>query len=159
MYKRQEPDRTKLIDILWDVQRESGYISAEAAAGIADWLGLSVEDVLETATFYHFFHTTPSGRHRIYLSNTVIAKMHGYRQVYEALELDTGTRFGGPGSVDFGLFETACIGLSDHEPATVSYTHLDVYKRQVLRSLLCRTSDTDYPSGGFRPWSSPRCTP
>jgi [NiFe] hydrogenase diaphorase moiety large subunit len=112
-----EPDRAGLIDILWDVQRESGYISVEAAAGIADWLGLSVEDVLETATFYHFFHTTPSGRHRIYLSNNVIAKMHGYRRVYEALELDTGTQFGGPGSADFGLFETACIGLSDHEPA------------------------------------------
>ena len=95
---RHEPDRTGLIDILWDVQRELGYISAESAAGIADWLELSVDDVLETATFYHFFHTTPSGRHRIYLSNTVIAKMHGYRRVYEALELDTGTRFGGPGS-------------------------------------------------------------
>ena len=79
---RHERDRAGLIDILWDVQRESGYISAESAAGIADWLGLSVEDVLETATFYHFFHTTPSGRHRIYLSNNVIAKMHGYRQVY-----------------------------------------------------------------------------
>jgi [NiFe] hydrogenase diaphorase moiety large subunit len=68
-------------------------------------------------TFYHFFHTTPSGRYRIYLCNTVIAKMHGYRQVYEALERETGTRFGGPGSPDFGLFETPCIGLSDHEPA------------------------------------------
>ncbi|MGA9490499.1 MAG: NAD(P)H-dependent oxidoreductase subunit E, partial [Mycobacterium sp.] len=114
---RHERDRAGLLDILWDVQRESGYISAESAAGIADWLGLSVEDVLETATFYHFFHTTPSGRHRIYLSNNVIAKMHGYREVYQALELETGTRFGGPGSDDFGLFETACIGMSDHEPA------------------------------------------
>ncbi len=114
---RYARDRTGLIDILWDVQRESGYISAQAAAGIADWLGLSVGDVLETATFYHFFHTTPSGRHRIYLSNTVIAKTRGYRQVYAALEDVTGTRFGGPGSADFGLFETACIGLSDHEPA------------------------------------------
>ncbi len=114
---RHECDRAVLLDILWDVQRESGYISAEVAAAIADWLGLSVEDVLETATFYHFFHTTPSGRHRIYLSNNVIAKMRGYRQVHEALEIDTGTRFGGPGSADFGLFETACIGLSDHEPA------------------------------------------
>jgi len=43
--------------------------------------------------------------------------MHGYQQVYEALERETGTRFGGPGSADFGLFETACIGQSDHEPA------------------------------------------
>ena len=31
-----EPNRTGLIDILWDVQRESGYISREAAAGIAE---------------------------------------------------------------------------------------------------------------------------
>ena len=37
--------------------------------------------------------------------------------MHEALERETGTRFGGPGSADFGLFETACIGLSDHEPA------------------------------------------
>lgn len=114
---RYTRDRTGLIDILWDVQRESGYISAEAAGGIADWLGLTAGDVLETATFYHFFHTTPSGRHRIYLSNNVIAKTRGYRQVYAALEGATGTRFGGAGSADFGLFETACIGLSDHEPA------------------------------------------
>ena len=105
-----EPDRTRLIDILWDVQREFGYISADAAAGIADWLGLSVEDVLETATFYHFFHTTPSGRHRIYLSNTVIAKMHGHRQVYEALELDTGTRFGGPGRPISGFLKPRASG-------------------------------------------------
>ncbi|MDH6247207.1 NAD(P)H-dependent oxidoreductase subunit E [Mycobacterium sp. OTB74] len=114
---RHPRDRTRLIDILWDVQRSYGHIPAEAAQTIASWLGLTPEDVLETATFYHFFHTTPSGRYRIYLSDTVIAKMHGYKQVYEALERETGTRFGGPGSADFGLFETACIGLSDHEPA------------------------------------------
>ncbi|OIN78928.1 NAD(P)H-dependent oxidoreductase subunit E [Mycobacterium malmoense] len=110
-------ERTELLDILWSVQRDAGYISGEAAAGIADWLGMSAEDVLETATFYHFFHTTPAGRIRIYLSNTVIAKMHGYNQVYEALERATGTRFGARGWADFGLFETACIGMSDHEPA------------------------------------------
>ena len=114
---RHPNDRTGLIDILWDVQRSCGYISGDAAQTIGSWLGLTADDVLETASFYHFFHTTPSGRCRIYLCDTVIAKMHGYQQVYEALERETGTRFGGPGSADFGLFETACIGLSDHEPA------------------------------------------
>ena len=114
---RHAKQRTELIDILWDVQRSYGYIPADAAQTIASWLGLAAEDVLETATFYHFFHTTPSGRYRIYLCNTVIARMHGYQQVYETLERETGTRFGAPGSADFGLFETACIGLSDHEPA------------------------------------------
>lgn len=110
-------ERTELIDVLWAVQRNVGHISADTAAAIADWLGLSTDDVLETATFYHFFHTTPSGRHRIYLSNTVIGKMNGYQQVYDALERETGTQFGGPGSADFGLFETSCIGMSDREPA------------------------------------------
>ena len=113
----RDRDRTELIDVLWAVQRNVGHISADSAAAIADWLGLSTDDVLETATFYHFFHTTPSGRHRIYLSNTVIGKMSGYQQVYDALERETGTQFGGPGSADFGLFETACIGMSDREPA------------------------------------------
>ena len=114
---RRAGDRTGLMDILWDVQRGYGHISAEAAEAIASRLGTTPEDVLETASFYHFFHTTPSGRYRIYLCDTVIAKMHGYQKVHEALERETGTRFGGPGSADFGLFETACIGLSDHEPA------------------------------------------
>ena len=78
---------------------------------------MAVEDVLETATFYHFLHTTPSGRYRIYLSKTVIAKTRGYREVYEALEAETGARFGGSGNADFALSETACIGLADQEPS------------------------------------------
>lgn len=110
-------DRTGLLDMLWDVQRRIGYIPPEAAAAIADRLALSVEDVLETATFYHFFHTAPAGHNRIYLSNTVIAKMCGYDDVYAALERETGVRFGDHASAEFGLFETACIGLSDQEPA------------------------------------------
>ncbi len=75
-------------------------------------------DIVETASFYHFFHSTPTGRHRIYLSNTVIAKMNGYQAVYDALERETGVRFGETdGAGMFGLFETPCIGLSDQEPA------------------------------------------
>jgi [NiFe] hydrogenase diaphorase moiety large subunit len=114
---RHAKDRTELIGILWDVQRSYGHIPPEAVQAIASRLGLAREDVLETATFYHFFHTAASGRNRIYLSNTVVAKLRGYQQVHDALEQETGAQFGGPGSADFGLFETACIGLSDHEPA------------------------------------------
>jgi len=114
---RYGKDRTELMDILWDIQHSCGYIPAEAVSVVAVRLGLTPEDVMETATFYHFFHTKPSGRYRIYLCDTVIAKMHGYQEVHEALERETGTRFNGPGSEDFGLFDTACIGVSDHEPA------------------------------------------
>ena len=85
---------------------------------MATALNRSPLDIVETASFYHFFHSKPSGRHRIYLSNTVIAKMCGYQSVYDALERETGVRFGETAEAAmFGLFETPCIGLSDQEPA------------------------------------------
>ncbi len=115
--RRYGRDRTELLAILWEIQRGDGYVGPDAAREVANWLGMAVEDVLETATFYHFLHTTPSGRYRIYLSKTVIAKTRGYREVYEALEAETGARFGGSGNADFALSETACIGLADQEPS------------------------------------------
>ncbi|HYO01402.1 MAG TPA: NAD(P)H-dependent oxidoreductase subunit E [Mycobacterium sp.] len=113
---RYSKDRTDLIDILWDVQHRYGHIHQDAVRAVADQLGLAPGDVMETASFYHFFHTEPTGRYRIYLSDNVIAKMYGFQQVRDALERRTAARFGGPGTAEFSLFETACIGLSDQEP-------------------------------------------
>lgn len=111
-------NRTRLLDILRDVQCRFGHISGEAAGLLGAALDMSVLDILETASFYHFFHTEPSGRFRIYLSNSVVSRMNGYQLVYDALESATGTRFGEPDATGmFGLFETACVGLSDQEPA------------------------------------------
>jgi len=111
-------DGTRLIDILWDVQHLCGHIPDEHLPQIATGLNRSPLDIVETASFYHFFHRKPSGRHRIYLSNKVIAKMSGYQAVYDTLERETGVRFGETDDAGmFGLFETPCIGLSDQEPA------------------------------------------
>lgn len=116
--RRHSYDGTRLIDILWDVQHLYGYIPDEHLPHMAAALNRSPLDIVETASFYHFFHTTPSGRLRIYLSNTVIAKMNGYQAVRDALERETGARFGATDEAGmFGLFETPCIGLSDQEPA------------------------------------------
>jgi [NiFe] hydrogenase diaphorase moiety large subunit len=92
--RRYGYDGTRLIDILWDVQHMYGHIPDEHLPQMAAALNRSPLDIVETASFYHFFHSTPSGRYRIYLSNTVIAKMRGYQAVYEALEQETGVRFG-----------------------------------------------------------------
>ncbi|NVN48325.1 NAD(P)H-dependent oxidoreductase subunit E [Mycolicibacterium hippocampi] len=114
--RRYGRDGTRLIDILWDIQRLFGHIPDEYLPQMAAALNRSPADIAETASFYHFFHTRPSGRHRIYLSNTVIAKMNGYQAVYDTLERETGVTFGAAAGM-FGLFETPCIGLSDQEPA------------------------------------------
>ncbi|AEV70674.1 NADH:ubiquinone oxidoreductase, NADH-binding (51 kD) subunit [Mycolicibacterium rhodesiae NBB3] len=116
--RRYGHDGTRLIDILWDVQHLYGHIPGDVLPQIATGLNRTPLDIVETASFYHFFRSAPSGRHQIYLSNTVIAKMNGYGEAYDALERETGVRFGETDEAGmFGLFETPCIGLSDQEPA------------------------------------------
>ncbi|CAN5600558.1 hypothetical protein BH09ACT8_BH09ACT8_38270 [soil metagenome] len=154
---RHGTDRTALLDILWDIQHSYGYIPADVAAQVGDRLGLTADDVMETASFYHFFHRTPSGRYRIYLANTVIAKMHGYQSVHQALERETGAQFGGLGTADFGLFETACIGASDHEPAMlidgVVFTDLTP---ESVTAIIARLRDGQTPHQIANPAGSPR---
>ena len=83
-------DRTRLIDMLWDIQELYGYIPDEALSELAQGLRTSKLDIRETASFFHFFHLQPAGKYKIYLSNTVIAKMNGFAAIHAALERDTG---------------------------------------------------------------------
>ncbi|MDI1339918.1 NAD(P)H-dependent oxidoreductase subunit E [Polaromonas sp.] len=115
---RHNSDRTRLMDILWDVQHHWGYIPDEVLPEMADKLGLTELDIRETYSFYHFFLGKPPAKHQIYLSDTVIARMHGYQAVHDALEQETGCVFGGKDATGtFGLETAECIGLSDQEPA------------------------------------------
>ncbi len=115
---RYQSDKTRLIDMLWDIQQQFGYISDEAVVTLSELLNMSCPDVRETITFYHFFHDRPFGQHKIYLSNTVIARMNGYDEVRIALEKEAGCSFGCVDSSGlFGLADVNCIGLSDQEPA------------------------------------------
>lgn len=115
--KCYQADRTRLIDMLWDVNHEYGYIPEDALKELGRSLNMSADDVAETSSFYHYFHQQPTGKYTIYLSDTVIARMNGYQQVLTALEQATGATLGGmDSSATFGLFNTPCIGLSDQEP-------------------------------------------
>ncbi|HIQ27069.1 MAG TPA: NADP oxidoreductase, partial [Sulfurovum sp.] len=134
-------DKTRLMDILWDIHNHYGYISDEAVNQLSDALNMSPLDIRETSSFYHFFHAQPAGKHQIYLSDTVIAKMSNYDKVHAALEKETGCAFG---TVDesgtFGLYHTNCIGLSDQEPAMmvdkVVFTNLTTEKIEDIISAL-----------------------
>src|SRR3954465_5662583 len=114
--RRYRYDGTRLIDVLWDVQRLYGHIPDGLLPQIGTALNRSPLDIVETASFYHFFHSQPSVGGRIYLSNTVIAKMSGYQAVYDALERETGVRFAGTDEAGmFRFLESPGIGLSQQE--------------------------------------------
>ncbi|MFN8191724.1 MAG: NAD(P)H-dependent oxidoreductase subunit E [Nocardioidaceae bacterium] len=112
------PDRTRLLDMLHDLQGDRGWLPEQDLRALADGLGTTYLDVVETASFYHLFHLEPAGRHRLHLADTVVARMSGFEEVLEALERETRAPLGGVSpDGEFGLFTTPCIGLSDQEPA------------------------------------------
>lgn len=151
-------DKTRLMDMLWEVQRQQGFISDEAVTALSVGLNMSRHDIRETLTFYHFFRDKPSGKHKIYLADTVIARMNGYDEVREALEQACGCAFG---SVDesgtFGLYDTNCIGLSDQEPAMmvdeVVFTNLTPEKVSDIITRLKQGESVDAVANpdGFNP--------
>ena len=113
-------DKARLMDILLDIQSEFGFIPEEAVGVVAEITALSKVDVEQTLSFYHFFSKKPVGEYAVYLNNSVVANMKGRAEVVKAFEEEAGCAFGQV-SADgkIGLFNTACIGMSDQEPAAI----------------------------------------
>ncbi len=130
-------DETRLMDILIDIQAVQGYLSDSAITQIARALNIPQVDVEQTVSFYHFFAREPRGKYTVYLNNSVVAEFSGRAGVAKALEEAAGCSFGGV-STDglIGLFPTACIGMSDQEPAAlvneVVFPHLTPEKARAL---------------------------
>lgn len=113
-------DATRLMDILIDIQDELGCLTPATVARIAGVLGIPQVDVEQTVSFYHFFAREPRGRFAVYLNDSVVAEFYGRAEVAAAFEAAAGCQFGEV-SADgvVGLFHTACIGMSDQEPAAL----------------------------------------
>lgn len=113
-------DRTELLDRLWQVQNKHGHIRQEDIAACSRALNISAIEVEGIISFYHFFSRKPVGEITIYLNKSIVAECKGYDRIREAFEVATGATLGGVDpSGQFGLYETACIGLSDLEPAAL----------------------------------------
>lgn len=113
-------DKTRLMDILIDVQSEFGYIADELVTEIAKNLHISRVDVEQTISFYHFLSQTPTGKYAVYLNNSVVAHMMGRDEIARAFKEEAGCKFGevSPDGL-IGLFDTSCIGMNDQEPAAI----------------------------------------
>jgi [NiFe] hydrogenase diaphorase moiety large subunit len=118
-------DKTRLMDMLIDIQLEFGYISRESITHIAQELKMSEVDVEQTISFYHFFSMKPTGKFSIFLNNSAVANMMGRYEVAETLERETGIKFGEVTTDGLiGLYETSCIGMNDQEPAAIINNHI-----------------------------------
>ena len=118
-------DKTRLMDILIDVQSEFGYIPHDITIEIAEDLGMSEVDVDQTISFYHFFSQKPRGRYQVFLNNSAVANMMGQADVAQTFMKELGIKINEvtPDGL-VGLFETSCIGMNDQEPAAIINNHI-----------------------------------
>ena len=117
--KEFQNDPTRLLNILHKVQNSFGYISDEAIKFLSQSLGLSAIDIEQTISFYHFFLRKKSGEYMIYLNDSVMSRLKGYDKVKTAFEQNIGVEMGTINADGIGFFKTACIGMSDQEPAAL----------------------------------------
>ncbi|NNK34277.1 MAG: NADP oxidoreductase, partial [Xanthomonadales bacterium] len=140
--------RTELLDCLWRAQNEHGFVRPQDIAELAAALDISEIEVEGVISFYHFLSRRPRGRYAIYLNNSPVSETKGFERVCEAFQAATGAPLNGVDpSGQFGLFETACIGLSDMEPAALidfqPFTNLNSIK---VKAIVARLKRGDSPA-------------
>lgn len=113
-------DKSRLMDILHGVKDEYGYIPGDLVPEMAELLGMSVADLEQTSSFYHFYPDQPAGKYAVYLNNSAVACMMGREEIARAFEKETGITFNSvtPDGL-IGLWDTSDIGMNDQEPAAI----------------------------------------
>ena len=86
--------RSALIPILHEVQARDGYLTPEALAEVARYLGLHPVEVAETATFYDLLNLQPVGKYQILFCHNLSCTLVGAERVLAHLERALGIRAG-----------------------------------------------------------------
>jgi NADH-quinone oxidoreductase subunit E len=120
IFSRCQPKREFLVQILEETQKAFGFISKESIGAIADYLGISREQVVESAAFYPLFRTEPPARFRIALCRGETCSRKGSDQMREIVERELHVTNGETTSDGkFSLEMVPCRGMCSEAP-TVS---------------------------------------
>jgi NADH-quinone oxidoreductase subunit E len=105
------------IDAMKIVQRHRGWVSDESLRDIAEFLGMSSDDLDGVATFYNLIFRKPVGRHVIMVCDSVTCWIMGCDRIREHLSSRLGIKPGGTTTDGrFTLLPIVCLGACDHAP-------------------------------------------
>ncbi|MFU8818497.1 MAG: NAD(P)H-dependent oxidoreductase subunit E [Desulfurivibrio sp.] len=109
-----------LIEALHAVQRSYGYIDQAAMRAIAATLTLPLSKVYGVATFYHFFHLKPKGRHTCVVCLGTACYIKGAETTLKEISAEFGIK-AEETSRDgrLSLLTARCVGACGQAPAVV----------------------------------------
>jgi NADH-quinone oxidoreductase subunit E/NADP-reducing hydrogenase subunit HndA len=138
--ERNRGGQERLIPLLHRVQGQLGYLPFPVQEVIADKLGLSPIQVYGVVSFYHFFTTTPRGKHELKVCmGTACFVRHALRLV-ETAKQTLGIEVGEVTEDQlFGLEQVRCIGACGLAPAMMHNAEtLGELTPKTLRKMLVR---------------------
>jgi NADH-quinone oxidoreductase subunit E len=108
---RYHDRRAAMLPALWLVQRQEGYVSAEAMEYVAGLLGVAPGDVQAVVSFYTMYDRRPPGRYKLQICRTLSCALMGAYDVLRHLEERLGVH-DGQTTADgmFTLQEVECLG-------------------------------------------------
>jgi NADH:ubiquinone oxidoreductase subunit E len=115
---RYVDERTPLMMILSDIQKEYGYIPLEVQELVSERTGVSVAEIYGVVTFYSFFSLKPKGKYVIGVCLGTACYVKGAQQVLDKFAEVLGVPAGG--TTEDGLFTLdalRCIGACGIAPA------------------------------------------
>lgn len=105
------------IDAMKIVQRRRGWVSDESLRDIAEFLGMSEDELDGVATFYNLIFRKPVGRHVIMVCDSVSCWIMGYERLRTQLASQLGIKMGETTPDGrFTLLPIVCLGACDHAP-------------------------------------------
>ena len=108
------------IPVLQKVQEKLGYLPEEAFSEIADFLGISKNEIYGVATFYAQFRFERQGEHTVRVCQGTACYVQGGRRVLDMVTQVTGIRPGGTTEdYKFSLDKVACFGSCALAPVMV----------------------------------------
>lgn len=117
---RYERKAGALLPTLHAVQAEHGWLPHQALMEVAEFLGLSPAEVIDTASFYEEFWLRPKGDHVIWVCRSIACEFCGHQAVLDACKRKLGIE---PGETTddgaFTLMEVECLGSCGTAPVAL----------------------------------------
>jgi len=109
--------RAALLPALWLAQREFGFISVDAMKAVAEMVGCSPAQVLETASFYTMYHKEKPGKYHLQVCQTISCLLNGSEEIKKAIEAKLNLK---PGQVTpdgkFSYQPVECLAACHNGP-------------------------------------------
>lgn len=109
--------REKIIDVLWALQKQRGYIDDEAVRIAATQCELTPQEVDEVATFYNLLLRRPAGRRQIFVCDSISCELRGAESLIAEITRQLGAKLGEvTADGEFGLLPIVCLGHCEKAP-------------------------------------------